>query len=146
VKLILDLPQGIPESELKLVLKDALGEFRAVRRPARGYVAKRYAGQTPRFQFSKFVEVSSRLMTAVLVSRAVDDAVLVEGPESDGPWPLRDVLVKLADAADHLLNNHDCDGHGYEEIGYARDAARSLAGVTVHQAHEPLDLDDPEKD
>lgn len=43
---------------------------------------------------------------------------------SDTAWPLHDVIAKLADAADHLLNDHACDTHGHEEIGVARDAAR----------------------
>ena len=43
------------------------------------------------------------------------------------PWTLRDVLHKLADAADHLLHHHDCDCHGYEEIVEAREVARALA-------------------
>jgi hypothetical protein len=42
------------------------------------------------------------------------------------PWPLRDVLKKLADAADHLLSNHDCDLHGYEEVSHARDVAKLI--------------------
>jgi hypothetical protein len=45
---------------------------------------------------------------------------------ADTAWPLRDVLARLADAADHLLNDHDCDTHGHEEIGIARDVARSI--------------------
>lgn len=43
-------------------------------------------------------------------------------------WPLRDVLTRLADAADHLLIGHDCDLHGWEEVGTARDRARELVG------------------
>jgi hypothetical protein len=44
----------------------------------------------------------------------------------DTAWPLRDVLEKLADAANHLLGEHDCDCHGHEEIAQARDAARRI--------------------
>lgn len=32
----------------------------------------------------------------------------------DCVWTLRDVLVRLADATNHLLNVHDCDNQGYE--------------------------------
>jgi hypothetical protein len=32
----------------------------------------------------------------------------------DTPWPLADVLDKLADATEHLLANHGCDEHGWE--------------------------------
>jgi hypothetical protein len=42
------------------------------------------------------------------------------------PWPLRDVLVRLADAAEHLLRDHDCDTHGYEGIKEATQAARRI--------------------
>jgi len=45
---------------------------------------------------------------------------------NDTSWPLRDVLRRLADGADHLLKDHSCDAHGYEELGSARDAARSI--------------------
>ena len=43
------------------------------------------------------------------------------------PWPLRDVLLKLADAAEHLREVHDCDAHGYEEVMEAARAAREMA-------------------
>lgn len=39
-------------------------------------------------------------------------------------WPLRDVLEKLAGAAEHLLHDHDCDSHGWEGVHYAAQAAR----------------------
>jgi hypothetical protein len=45
---------------------------------------------------------------------------------TDSPWALLDVLEKLADAADHLLGEHACDGHGYEGVAAARDAARRI--------------------
>jgi hypothetical protein len=44
-------------------------------------------------------------------------------------WPIQDVLMKLADAVDHLLHDHDCDMHGYETISYAVVAARMHAAV-----------------
>ena len=39
------------------------------------------------------------------------------------PWPVKDVLGKLVEAANILLNDHDYDGHGWEEINVARDKA-----------------------
>ena len=42
-------------------------------------------------------------------------------------WFLTRVLRRLADAADHLLNDHSCDAHGYEGVVSARDAAREHA-------------------
>jgi hypothetical protein len=44
----------------------------------------------------------------------------------DTKWPVHDLLRVLADAADHLLHDHDCDTHGWEVYGGARDAARDL--------------------
>jgi hypothetical protein len=41
------------------------------------------------------------------------------------PWPLADFVKRLADGADHLLNDHACDAHGYESLNAARDAARA---------------------
>jgi hypothetical protein len=40
----------------------------------------------------------------------------------DLPYPLRSVLTRLRGAAEHLLHDHNCDRHGYEEIGAVIDA------------------------
>ena len=45
---------------------------------------------------------------------------------SGTPWPLRDVLAVLVEAVDHLLLDHDCDRHGHERVGAARDAAKDI--------------------
>jgi len=42
----------------------------------------------------------------------------------DDPWPTFEVLRKLADAGEHLLRDHDCDVHGWEEIDTAVRIAR----------------------
>lgn len=51
------------------------------------------------------------------------------------PWPLSDAVAKLVGAVDHLLKDHNCDAHGWEEVGHARDAANAwlarLAEVKV---------------
>lgn len=44
----------------------------------------------------------------------------------DTPWPLRDVLAKLIDATEHLLDDHDCDTHGHEEYRAAINAGKLL--------------------
>ena len=44
----------------------------------------------------------------------------------DKPWPFRDVLAKLVEAAEILLHRCDYDGHGYEEILAAVDAAKKI--------------------
>lgn len=48
---------------------------------------------------------------------------------NDTPWPLADVLARLADAADHLLSVHDCDMQGWEGVGVARDKAREIVAA-----------------
>src|SRR5438552_225435 len=40
---------------------------------------------------------------------------------------LPDVLNKLADWCEHLMNHHDCDATGYEELSFAIPAARVFA-------------------
>lgn len=39
-------------------------------------------------------------------------------------WPLKDVLRKLVEWSEHLLNNHNCDCHGYEELQAAISAGK----------------------
>lgn len=47
-------------------------------------------------------------------------------PGSDAtPWPARDVVAKLVEASDILLDEHDYDGHGHELIAEARRVARA---------------------
>jgi hypothetical protein len=54
------------------------------------------------------------------------DAELTATFAADTPWPLPEVLAKLAHAADTLFETYNYDGHGYEEIVSARDAARAF--------------------
>ena len=56
-------------------------------------------------------------------------ATLREAIGVSTPWPVADVLRRLADAADHLLSDHDCDAHGWEGVGIARDKAREYASA-----------------
>lgn len=43
------------------------------------------------------------------------------------PWPIPDILNRLAGAAEHLLSVHSCDAHGYEGVDAAIKAARALS-------------------
>lgn len=52
------------------------------------------------------------------------ESALREAMGFSTPWPLLDVLAKLADAADHLLDGHNCDAHGWEEAHAAASFAR----------------------
>ena len=45
------------------------------------------------------------------------------------PWPVVDVLRRLASGANHLLNEHACDQHGYEEMGACAQRAYDYAGA-----------------
>ena len=47
---------------------------------------------------------------------------------NDQPWPLRDVVLKLCDAAEILLHEKNYDGHGHEEISRALKVGREWAG------------------
>lgn len=47
----------------------------------------------------------------------------------DTPWPLHETLASLADATDHLLADHSCDGHGYEGIVAACDSAWEIVSA-----------------
>ncbi len=40
------------------------------------------------------------------------------------PWPLRDSLLKLIEAAEILLNEKNYDGDGWEQIQHAAEAAK----------------------
>lgn len=51
-------------------------------------------------------------------------------------WPVWDILDRLADAAEHLLGDHNCDSHGYEEVQHCRDLARDYA-AKLQAAHCP---------
>ncbi len=42
----------------------------------------------------------------------------------DSPFPLLICLEELADAADHLLDDHQCDKHGYELVAAAKAETR----------------------
>jgi hypothetical protein len=58
--------------------------------------------------------------------RTVVETVREVLPE-DSAWPVKDVLTKLVEAAEILLHRYDYDGHGYEEILAAVNAAKQIA-------------------
>lgn len=66
---------------------------------------------------------------------------------ADTSWPLADVLTRLADAADHLLRDHDCDRQGWEGVTVARDKAREYAkALTTPSAEGEPTVDPTEAD
>lgn len=46
------------------------------------------------------------------------------------PWPLRDVVTKLCEASDILLDHKNYDGQGHEIISIAREKAREFLKMT----------------
>lgn len=56
---------------------------------------------------------------------AKGDTVMAPGTCAiDSPWPLRDVVAKLVEATDILLDQKSYDGHGHESVRYASNAAK----------------------
>lgn len=53
-------------------------------------------------------------------------AALEEALALRQPWPLRDAVAKLVEAAEHLLRDHACDRHGHEELAAAMHYAAEL--------------------
>lgn len=47
--------------------------------------------------------------------------------EMSAAWPPADVVSRLADGVAHLLHDHGCDTHGYEELGRCVTEGRALA-------------------
>lgn len=45
----------------------------------------------------------------------------------DQPWSVTSTFVRLANAAEHLLDVHGCDAHGYEEVSESVKRARDYA-------------------
>ena len=53
------------------------------------------------------------------------------------PWPLHEVLGKLIEATEHLLDHHACDTHGHEEFRTAANRGRELLASALPQPLEP---------
>lgn len=74
VTLELDLDEtertALADVDLALLFRDALGEFRGAREPARDYIARRYGAHTPEFRGEKFQELEVRVAAAKLLGRA----------------------------------------------------------------------------
>lgn len=102
-----------------------------------GVIAERDCGYEFLRRWQEFATQAMRRIGAVDEETFPDDTearrVLLEIVDErtalmqlDTSWPLAEVLTKLCDAADHLLHAHDCDAHGWELVGSARDAGRAI--------------------
>jgi hypothetical protein len=82
------------------------------------------------------------LATSLKVESADTEAAILrarletaEAALHGGAWPVHECLRVLADAADHLLLDHNCDDTGYECVMQARDAARKhVEALTMQSA------------
>lgn len=69
--------------------------------------------------------------------------MLIDVLALEQPWTLKDILLKLTDATDHLLMDHGCDAHGYEEVNGAQREAKKLL-LLIEEAHKMLNEDKDE--
>jgi len=60
--------------------------------------------------------------------QAIIDRLEAMLEQQGAAWPPRDALAKLLDGVDILLDEHNYDGHGYEELLEARRVARMILG------------------
>ena len=73
MKIVLEIRDGdvrFDEAQIKLLLRDALGEFAAARTPADAYVQRRYQGNASLCTPTKVAEVTKRVEAAFWLSRA----------------------------------------------------------------------------
>ena len=56
-------------------------------------------------------------------------------------WPLPDLLERLAGAVEHLMHDHNCDAHGWEERDgasmRAREHAKRLRALLPPEPEKP---------
>ncbi len=69
-------------------------------------------------------------------------ALMADTVDADFPlsaWPIREVLSRLADATEHLLDHHNCDCLGHEGKRYAARAARMhLRAIPPNEAADDV--------
>jgi len=87
----------------------------------------------PRIPFPDHIPVGhynsyhSGYADALRVERQRMQKVLAELFGMSTAWPVTDVLDKLADATQHLMNDHNCDHHGWELANGGIERARAYA-------------------
>jgi hypothetical protein len=75
-------------------------------------------------------------MQRIIDAKTAECERLRAGLGLDRTWPLLDVLAKLADGVEHLFDDHDCAGHGWEEYSRAAKEARLIIASTA--SHTPM--------
>lgn len=62
----------------------------------------------------------------VILKKWIQDGDVYAMEDTEHPWPSRDVLGKLVEAAETLMNQYSYDGHGYEQITEAVKRAKEM--------------------
>jgi hypothetical protein len=97
--------------------------------------------------FGTLEELQEQLLAWSMDLRSGAQSILDYSPPADEttarpdmytPWPLHDVLAKLIEATEHLLDHHDCDTHGHEEFRTAANRGKELLGSQVKARAEPV--------
>jgi hypothetical protein len=71
------------QRKLKLLFKDALGEFISTRQDVPRYVDTRYADHPQPFRDKKMLEVAERVGVALVVKPALDDLQVTDDSDQD---------------------------------------------------------------
>ena len=85
-KITITIPEYLSPDEretLRLLFKDALGEFVAVRTPEPEYVNRRYGDRSGPFRERKEVEVRARVLLALKVKAAMGDIEFIDPSDFD---------------------------------------------------------------
>lgn len=53
------------------------------------------------------------------------------------PWPLRDIIAKLIEATEHLLDDHACDTDGHEQFRGCANRAKELLPIIDRALSQP---------
>ncbi len=68
-------------------------------------------------------EKDRKKMYQTAIRQMLDKSASALGSTTASPWPAKDVVLKLVEATNILLDEKNYDGHGYEEMCAAKDAA-----------------------
>ncbi len=109
--------------ELRIERDEARGEIRSTVEEASAFMSEAKDIIAAR---------DEELLKARITLRTRDEAIaqrddVVEALGMCSPWPVADVLDRLASAGEHLLADHACDAHGWEGVNVAVHEAREAA-------------------
>jgi hypothetical protein len=111
-------------------------------------------GVEPQFLFSGWGQELTEAERAVVENReprvtmqTTGSPVETSAPRlgMDTPWPLHDVVAKLIEATQHLLDHHQCDVHGHEEFRTAANRGHEYLAALRSPAETSRELE-PEDD